>query len=261
MYILGAVMGRQLPSLGQGSIVRCRLLDAKRISKIHCQVPLRCHAGRNIHVLGAVSRLGKSSIVFQPKRNYNRHLPIKRTFTPKYDKDNVSRDYELIYQANLGKRHSRTFIFLGAVVLGYIGMFGYFYLLFTGQWKFDKKTTIPVVNITIPSLTLQLSCFILTFVIIWLGVCNSFLRLPVQRIYESPCKKNYIGILKKNVFITERVEFDLSEVIGIRPTKGKILKNGNTNIKGRRCLIYAVDFRLPEDFNKFLGYDPVVPGQ
>lgn len=239
-----------------------------------------CHLSSKFHRIGAhgfktylrssvLKRFGNA----QTGRGFCRKHPTSRPlppyqvrtivqppqrFSPKYHEDKVPKEYEMIYQSSVGKRHIKVLYMIGFVFAGYIGLFAYFVFLFRGDWDSSEKFTVPGLNIRVSSLKFTLACALTLFVTVWCLVAAKFSKLPVQRIYESPDKMKYIGILKKTIFSTERVEFTVENVTALPLKAGQILRQGNATICGRHCLIYATDFKSSSYFNKFLGYDPPV---
>lgn len=179
-----------------------------------------------------------------------------RKFTPKYHADQVPKDYEMIYQSNIGKKHVKILFFIGFVAVGYVGLIAYFIFLFNGDWEGSDRITLPVLELEVSSLKFMFLSAYIVFSVLWTGITLKFAKLPVQRIYECPDKMKYVGILKKSGFGTERVEFTLKDVAALPVKSGQILRHGNATIQGRPCLLYATDFKTPSYFNKFLGYDP-----
>lgn len=213
-------------------------------------------ATRNICFHGSIVKHNTMTVIYQQRRRYNPHRRLLST--PQHYKDKVPKDYEMIHQGILGKRQSYMFGIVGSVVLGYLALFCYIALRFSTN---REQVVIPVIDREIPSLVLIFSIMMIAFTLVWTVVGYNFVKLPVQRIYESPGKDHFIGVLKKGVIGTERVEFVLSDV-GVPPhRRGRILKRGNVIIKGRNCLVYACDFKSPSYFNTIVGNDRRPPGQ
>lgn len=184
-----------------------------------------------------------------------------KKLTPLYSKDSVPRDYEIIYQSEAGEKQSRLFLVIAVVILSYASFFIYLLLYFTDEWNFFQKSNIPFLDLEIPTLTLQIMTTLTFCILIIAYKISAFARLLVKRIYESPCKSKYIGILKKNAFRTERVEFDMSDVKNSNLSMQSLIKKGNINIKGRSCLVFASDFTVPKYFNQFVGEGPTIQGK
>lgn len=179
---------------------------------------------------------------------------ISKKLTPLYKKDSVPRDYEIIYQSEVGEKQSKLFLMIATGILSYGSFFAFILLYYNGEWNFFKKSHILYLDLEIPTLTLQIMTTLTFCILIVAYKISRYTRLLVKRIYESPCKSKYIGILKKNTFTTERVEFDMSDV---RKSNQSLIKKGNVNIKGRSCLVFAPDFIVPKYFSQFMGEDPM----
>lgn len=229
-----------------------KLLSTNQIAKIHYKVISRCLTTGHIPVEKILSKHQQQKPVIQHKRTLMKHS--LSSFIPKYDEDKVPRDFELIYEATLANTHVIAFFCLGAFILLYGSFMAYLCLLFTDNWTFEEQTVITGTDMTVSTLGLKFSGTVLCFVIFWLFYGIRYARLPVQRIYQSPNHIDFIGILKSGVFKTERVEFNLSEVIGLSPGAKRGKTSSNAIVKGRECLIYASDFKIPEQFNHILGF-------
>lgn len=226
------------------------------LTTLYMNVPgsfVRKVATGNICFHRSVVKHSTMTVIYQQRRGYSRLQA-----TPQHYKDKVPKNYEMIHEGILGKRQSYMFGILGSVVIGYLALFCYIALRFSTN---PEQVVVPVIDREVPSLVLIFSIMMIVFALVWTVVGYNFIKLPVQRIYESPGKDQYIGFLKKGVFGTERVDFALSDIDVPPHRRGRILKRGNVIIKGRNCLVYACDFKSPSYFNAIVGYGLRPPGQ
>lgn len=259
MHILATVIRGHLPCFGRNSTVSCKLFNVKPELTVRHLVFKRGQATACMKVCVLKQ---KQVVIWDQKRGLITDLlasRIKHTpkrFVPKYVKDDVPRDYEIIYTSELGEKHLRFLFGMGIVLISYMSFFLYMFLVYMGEWKFDEKTIIPYINIEVPSLALQLTCILTVCLLVVLYFPFVFAKLPVKRIYESPCKKKYIGILKKGAFRTEKVHFEMSDVESRKIAGSDVIKKGNAIIKGRQCIVFATDFKEPHYFNQFITFTP-----
>lgn len=171
-----------------------------------------------------------------------------------YIKDQITKDYILIYRDKMGKKYLSIFLGTGLFLIGY-GAVILFWLSHSFLSFLFKTTlvTVPILNIQMPHWLAEAIGPVAVLVAYFLLFVYRFAKTPAIRIYQKQNMDQFVGILKKTIFTTERVEFSIKDVV-VKKSK-KIEREGNVSIKGRPCTLYALDFKNLSYFNSFLGFD------
>ncbi|KAL4235347.1 hypothetical protein ACF0H5_006982 [Mactra antiquata] len=193
----------------------------------------------------------------QQKRYIDRGEVNQQVFFPQYEKDNVPREYEMIYQSKYGSSQLKSMFWVGLFAVVYLGCTVNFIFKVCGVFEEDDEDQIvevPLLGMNLPALVVAFNVLLAAMFLMHFVAVYRFSRLTVPRMYLSANKTKYIGIFRSQPWSTERIEFTLSDVESI-PKPKTIFLNGNCSVKGKKCILYSADFSSKSHFNKLLGFD------
>ncbi|CAG5125637.1 unnamed protein product [Candidula unifasciata] len=165
--------------------------------------------------------------------------PKKYSFHPQHKKDNIPKDYILIYENRL-----RKIIGPARVVSTITGLATAAMCL---EYIVNFPETMEAWNIYVVSGTCVFSLFIVVFM-------NLMFRYYLLRIYASEDSQRFIGVYHGFFGNLKQVKYSSSDLTAIRhPTSQSLQVKCNVYLNGRMFHLRDKDFVLPKYFNMHLG--------
>ncbi|XP_046575499.1 uncharacterized protein LOC124283479 [Haliotis rubra] len=167
-----------------------------------------------------------------------------RTFRPQYGKDQVSEEFQLIYENNMNKIVFWSQLFIYAMTIPTV--IGAAAIVVTNSADIPSN-----LSISHPAAT-AMGYFVFGSTLILF--INAVSRRSIRRIYLEPFTDRYVAIVQNWLMIPSRLHFQLKDTKPRRPTYLTAM-GGNIAIKKRPFFVVGTDFKLPVYYNQLMAYD------
>ncbi|KAL5021089.1 hypothetical protein ScPMuIL_000244 [Solemya velum] len=213
-----------------------------------------CTAGNGMSILGvgvvlqtrSTNLLSIVRCLQTTTRQYaTRFLKTPRKFKPRYKKDGVSKEYELIYENNM-----RNYYKWYSVVV-YCSIFPSLYIALATMWNFQNEKW-ENVHIEHP---LSLAIPGLLFGLVLLLLCVYVSRRNVIRIYMNAEKGQGVAIVPDRILLTKQLPFSVEDCSRIPPSPVLKQLRGNLRIQNRSFFVVGSDFAVAKDYNDLMGWE------
>ena len=169
-------------------------------------------------------------------------------FRPQHKKDDVSKEYSIIYVNNLTRTN-----FYAQIVIYSLSVPTLLWSAYTCAKHYQD---IPF-NLTATSPAMGGILYIM-FTGLLVTVLNFICRRSIYRIYHNPETDHFVAILQNWYMAKYQLPFSIDETRYQKPS----LRNGfigNIEIKGRQFFVVGTDFKQPAYYNRLMGWELNTP--